>query len=584
MITRFKAAAVFVVATLVLAMPLVAQSWPSIPGTLPAGPDLVDVPQYSPFPALPQGPAGLQSNQSKATAGVFGSEVDDSMSVLWHSANGEAEDKAFDKWLAFVGYGGNTNYNPVHLGYATRFGSIYLGTWYTGSIAKSFDYTSKKVTNTYSLATQLQTNSLTETTYYNFMTTSNNQIEALIGVAGMGFKVGFWESMYQSKNPNVTTTVTDDQGGVVSYTNEIVDHENYGGHLMPSLEWGMKIGAGNLEIRPTFRAAIDIYQDKQLLNTKEDYSTLSGVLPSGEPDLASEGRNNGYVNPQFNLNVGVALPAPEKTSKSFDVGYGISFGVFSNDYDVFGFSDKVKGTVSWEGSSTVNESLVSTSTARSVDLDITEIDAALEHNISIGYYYDKEIVDNFTIGLYTALPFTIGVESKNQYNKNFSTGRVEYERPEFGVSYTQTSETIGQNTVTDTTVFGMNPYCNLGAKYALFPGRFQINAGIHLAPFGLETTTTKVSTPKNHGITTIKRVDDNGNVLSESVTGGTTPVTSVDSTTVENKWSPFAASFSGGFVFLFNNHAALDLAAGYTPSSSFNLETTYVNVLVTVKF
>jgi len=582
MITRFKAAAVFVVATLVLAMPLVAQA-------------------NSPtLPTLPTAPAGLQSNQSRATAGVFGSYVDDSMDVHWHSANGEAEDKAFDKWMGFIGYGGRAA-NPIQLGYARRFGGIYLGTWYTGNIAAGTDTTTEAVTQTFDLDNQLQSNKITTTTYAQHITSSNNQIAALIGVGGMGIKVGFWEAMYQSKNPNVSTTVTDDLRGVVTHTQyEIDQYVNYGGHLMPSLEWGMKIGVGDggLQIRPKVGMSFDIYQNKQIIDTKAAYSTQNGAVIGADPTITSAGRSNGYVKPAFNVGAAIGLPAPEKTSKSIDFSYGIGFGVYSNDYDVFGFSDKVKGTVNWNGAtSSASKTLVGSQSAKSVTLNITEVNSDLDHDISVGFYYDKEILENFTLGLYTALPFAINVDSTNVYTKTFGTTRNEYDDANWGVNTTTTVEGTGRNTVTDTTSLEIAPYFNLGAKYALFPGRFQINAGIALRPFVFTSTTTKTAIDSNKNIVKTKTVDDNGTVLVDTVmtsdagapTGGinssTTTDVTFDSERVANEWTQFSASLSGGFVFLFNDRAALDMAVNSGNSNAgFTLNTTTVNVLVTLKF
>jgi len=594
MITRFKAAAVIAVTALVLAMPLAAQTWPDTdPAPTPTTPTLVNPPSDTTigFPALPGGPASLKSNQSRATAGVFGSEVDDSMNVLWHSADESAENRAFDKWLGFIGYGGDVEYNPIHFGYASRFGSIYVGAWYTGNIAKSFDYSSTKVTNTYSLADQRQTSSKTETTYYSNMTTSNNQLEVLIGVIGMGFKLGFWESMYESKNPDITKINTDDLTGRVEYQNELVDHVNYGGHLRPSLDWGMKIPLGELELRPTASLALDIYQQKQLLDTKIGYT--DGV----HPIFSSEGTNADYVKPEIGVDVGVAFPSPEKTSMSANVSYKIGFGLYNNDYDVFGYSDTVQGTVKWTGGdnsgtdptgsySTKSTTLNSTTTTDQVALNITEVTADLKHNIGLGFYYDNEIFDNFTVGLYTAIPVSIGVDTRDQYTKTFTTVKTKFDRAENGTNTTTSTTASGPTTTTDISTFEVGPYANFGAKYALFPDRFQINAGIHLKPFNFQSTTTKVSQPSTETVTTT--TTSKGKTTDKSVTVADTDKT-VDSITVENKWSPFEAAFSGGFVFFFNERAAIDLVATYTPtgtsdSNNFEVDAATVNVLVTLKF
>ena len=573
MTTSLKAAAICAVAALVLAMPVVAQVTAPNPNPSYGG-------------AASASPAGLQSNTSKATAGVFSNDVDDSMDVLWYTG------VEFEKMAGFIGYGGDFYTNPISLGYATRFGSLYLGTWYTGNIARSYDITVETVTNEYDLDTQLQTTNTTKTAYgdnayyTNSLTYSNNQIAALIGVSGMGIKIGFWESMYTSKNPIYTTTVTENiTGGSTTYTNEIADYAFYGGHLQPSLEWGMKlpIGEGGLEIRPKVTASFDIYQDTMLINTKSTYDTPYGI----DPGITSTGRNNGYLRPEISVGAGIGLPSAEGTSKSFDVSYGLGLSLYSNKYDAVGFSDTVKGTVNWSNAtSTSSHTLASNTTNKNATFNIDE-KTDMSHNIWLGFYYDKDLFENFKFGLYTAVDIGIGIETSDQYSKLLSTSRTEYLYPSFypgmGANTTTTSEEIRPNTVEKTTSFSVAPILNLGAKYTLFPGRFSINAGIQTNPCRFVNSVTESSQATNKIVTTTKEVDDNGNVVRESVT--VTPAgtdETEDSVTTVNTWSPFSAGLYGGFVFNFNDNASLDLAAG--SAGGFTLDIATVNVLFTVKF
>ena len=537
MITQFKVAALCVAIALVLVIPVAAQ----------------------------------QSNTNAATAGVFSSDVDDSMDVHWYTG------VEFEKWAGFIGYGSG----PISLGYATRFGNIYLGTWYTGNIATSSGVTTETVTNTYDLSTQLQTTRVTSTQYQSFETNSNNEIAALIGVSGMGIKVGFSESITTRKNPNTTVTVTEQlDGDNVTYVNEIDEYNYFDGTLTPSLEWGMKlpVGEGGLEIRPKVGALFAISQNKYLLNTKANY-----ITPGAEPTINGQGHNNSSLSPYIYLDVGIGLPAPEKTSKSVNVGYGLGLDIYSNAYDVFGFSGTAKGTVEWyNASSSVTNSLESKVSTKNATLEIDE-QTYFDHNISVGYYYDKEIFENFTFGLYTAIPIRIRVRSSDSYTQTLSNTRTEFSDANFGYNTTSTSETTSPNNVTNTTIFSVTPYANFGAKYALFPGRFQINAGISLSPCSFTNTVTKNSKATAEDITKTKIVDDNGNVISETETvNPNTTDTTVDSVRVANNWGYLGAGLSGGFVFNFNDNASLDLAA--SSITTFTLNLTTVNVLFTIKF
>ena len=576
MIKSIKAAVVFAVTALVFAMPLAAQN---APGTLATE------------------PAALESNTLKATAGIFTSAVDDSMDVHYYSGDAEAEEPAFDKWSLFIGYGGNVAHNPISLGYATRFGGIYLGTWYTGNIAQSDGTKTQTITQNFNMANQLQTNKIKETEYDGFESLSNNQLEVLIGVAGMGFKVGFWESMYQRKNSDNTTTVTEiTDTDRVTYEDFIDKHEDFGGHLMPSLTWGMSLEAGSLTIRPKVSAAFDIYQDKYLLRTKDPYTTAGGTLMGDDPALASVGHSNGYFRPEFFVGAYIDLPPNEDSedggfSTTIDVGYSLGFDLYNNNYNVFGVKGSTKGTVNWNNAAySVTSSATEKITATQVGLGFNE-QTAWDHVISLGLYMERLIRVNFwsreglLIGMYAALPFGLSTETNKVYSKGISTTKYEYTNTNFGTNRTVNVETNTPKDLTDETVFSFAPTISLGAKYDMFPGRFTINVGISLAPFTYTNTVTRTASSSEVTVTKTQTVDDNGVVISESITTGATDRTK-DSVAVQNEWGQFGAGLWGGFVFNFTESAAIDLVigGGIGADTTFTLNIANISALFTLKF
>jgi len=582
MIKSIRAKVVLIVAALVFAMPLAAQTPPSPSPTVPD---------------LPKSPVELESNTKKATAGVFTNEVDDSMDVHYFSGDENALDNPFENWIAFAGYGGSIDFNPISLGYATRFGGIYLGVWYTGNIVKSGGSESVTVNQTYSLFNQVQASKTTTTVYDSIMDSSNNQMDILIGFKGMGFKIGFWESMYRSNNVDNDAVVTETIGtGITRYEREIDGQDEYGGHIMPSLTWGMSMEAGKFVIRPKVSWAFDIYQDRYFLRTKQAYET------GEEPGLESIGDSYDYLKPNFFVGAAIDLPTEEEsnTTMTIDVGYGIGFSIYNNSYDEFDVSGSSKGTVAWKADRTFTttglpSSPTSKTTTTNVTLDINDI-TELDHNINLGFYWDKEVVENFTIGAYVALPFNINTKTSDKYRKNLSTTREEFTNPNFGTSYTTTEESVSKiiyNNVKDSsdplngdvlapwtqeTAFSFMPSISFGAKYDIFPSgyrrggyRFQLNAGISLEPFVLTNTVTRTNSKSDIVYTTTRTVDDNGNVLFESVTQD--PAAAVeDSTedvvTTENKLDSFKAGMHGGLVFYFNNNAFIDLCL----NASFNAD------------
>jgi len=560
----FKAAVIFAVTALILTAPVFAQ-------------------------------AELASNTSKATAGVFTSAVDDSMDVHSYS------DVEFDKWLGFIGYGGNTTTNPVHLGFATRFGALYLGTWYTGNIVQVRERYNDSVTTNYDLVNQIQGNKVTRTTYTldNNYVSSNNQLEVLIGVAGMGFKIGFWENVTTITHPfggwdtdpdngnretnNKVVTETEYPDGRVEHASgDIVEYSRVSGNLFPSLTWGMKIDLGSVAIRPKLTAGIDIGLD----NSRNDYwnaayTTVNGEL-IGNENINRNGNENGYIAPDISASIGIDF---EKFS--LDIGYGINFPIYSNNYDAAGFSGDVAGTVWWWGSENTNTTIAYTTTTNALNLGIEEWNK-LNHSISLSLSADKEVADGLKLGLSAGVDVGINTSTSDYYTLSLSRFEsIDNNAALSSLNYKTESEQRSFTSTESVTEFTLEPSVNFGASFALIPDRFTINAGIGLRPFGYTSEIIKTSS-LNGSVTKEKTLNSKGDVISETVTvnGGEQ---TVDSVNVSNTWNYLSAGLFGGFVFNFTDSLALDTSFGWyapesTGSASFSANVSTLNVLLSFKF
>jgi hypothetical protein len=549
-------------------------------------------------------PQDLQSNTLKATAGVFESEVDWTMDVHRYA------DIIFQNCMSFIGYGGDTIYNPISLGFATKFrsgrglrasmlGNIYLSAWYTGNFMRVSDNWEETVTVNYNLQSQLRTGKETTKVYTgaNNITSSNNQIEALVGFAGMGLKLGYWENETETRYPDRTIVVTEDEFGTQTHTvGDIVNYFKKEGNMRPSLVWGMNIPIGDdgLVIRPIVSAVVNIAQNELVDNFKidgtntTDFTTVEG-RHIGTERINYNGTNADYIKPDFLVGAYIDLPLEKDAgSATVDFSYGLGFDVYNNSYKVSGFSGDIKGTVDWVSYTTTENSMAAIKTERSLGLDINEI-TGLYHKINVGYYMDKEIAERFTVGFYAGAGFEIDNTSNSYYNKTFLTQRTENHSAALssGNSTTET-ETDSPVTTVKTTEFRVNPFINLGATYSLFQDeRFSINAGISILPFVYTSNVTRTSINTENTVTRNRTYNGNGDLISETVNVGSTVDSTEDSLEVDNRWEYFQAGIWGGFVFYFNSRASLDMCMGGVTdigSKNFEFNIANVNVLFTVKF
>jgi len=554
-------------------------------------------------PVFGPGVYAQSSPTSTATAGVFTTDVDDSLDVLYYSG------VEFDKWFGFIGidsaenYAG-TNTNVPSLGYATRFGDIYLGAWYKGNIASTTNNTeSQEVVSTYDLTNQLLTQKQTTITYRNQYTDSINGINVLIGVAGMGIKVGFSEALRVWSYPDITKIVKEDATGASkTHTDDYIvdDYQRIQGTLIPSLEWGMSLAAGDLTIKPKVSFAFGIYRDTNIYNVKgteingnfvNSYNTINGEVVGTERINYSTGTISDYLSPSITVGAGVDLPS----GATVGLEYGIGFDIYNNAYDGAGFSGTAPGTVSWDGGNkSIARTLASTTTTTEGTLSINEI-TGVSHSITPSFYYSTdEIAEGLSLGFYAELPIGIAVGSENsgwEWRKTTNTVYNNAANKYLGSRVEETS--TGNGGLTETTEFSIALNAAVGASYALFPGRFKINAGFGVSPFEYTGTTTKYSRGSVNQTYTQKTYDADGKLIGETVVfqeaqspwSGATEDEVEDSVKVEDKWSPISVYAAGGFTFNFNDNLSLDMtvSGGGTPST-FTLNLTNVRVLFSFKF
>ena len=278
-----------------------------------------------------------------ATSGTIRSDVDNSMSVHWYG------DLEFDKGFAFVGL---TNSRPS-LGWATKFGDTYLGLWYNGS-AKYFNgYNTVKLDEGFDLVNQLPTGTVRTTTFANQDLIGVNQIQALLGLAGMGIKLGFYEDLNISMNPEwPTATVTETYNGTtITKNNEILEYSSISGTMRPSVSFGMSLPL-SVTIRPLIGVSFDIFQDNSFISLREGShrwdldGNLIGTGASNQDQVRNNGHDSGYM--RLYVNAGGDF---DLSSITVGINYALDLYIYGRNYDLEKWSGSVKGDLDsyWSG-------------------------------------------------------------------------------------------------------------------------------------------------------------------------------------------------------------------------------------------
>jgi len=346
----------------------------------------------------------------------------------------------------------------------------------------------------------------------------------------------------------------------------------------------MKIDLDSIAIKPFVSASIGIGLGSLVNNyISTPFRTIDGEIV-GTETLNRIGRNNTYVSPDISVGATVDFE-----NFSIDASYGIAFDIYSNNYDASGFSGSTEGTVSWNGSTQTTKSIATTNTTTNTVLTIDD-QSALNHNIHLGFYTDKEVTTGLKLGLYAGAEFGIGTSSSDSYTLTLNNVKTEFNNAAF--SYQNTTietEERTNSTITDTTTFSITPFVNIGAIYEVVPDRFSVNAGISLWPLGnnngngYSNTVTRTSSMAG-SVQKSKTTDSNGNVTAESVIVNDSDAT-VDSVNVQSTWNNLRVGFYGGFTFNFNDSASLELAAGGgVESGTFTLNVANLRTLLTFKF
>lgn len=524
-----------------------------------------------------------QSNQIQATAGVFGTDVDDYLDVnSWSGVE-------FGKWFGYITGGyfdDENNQGPfaIDLGYATKLGGgkIYLGTRYVGNILQITGDPGPAVsTNTIEVDYPNPTTSPNPTqtektvTYGDGWYNSTNQIGVLVGFGKIGISAGFFESISTNKfdaptelagTPYSFTTTVNNTTGAITYSNQVTKYVETAGHLTPSLGFGINLTAGSLGIKPYAGLSLDIFKDVRIVNTKDGYTVNQGTTSFGSQGVSYEGENKGNMIPSITVGAKLELPKKDTTEMTVGLEYGIGFGIFSNDYDAGLASGSASGDVKWTGSTTVNRYIDRTETTQTAELDFKD-HTYMSHAITPSFLITKEI-NGLKLGFQAEVPFNMTFITEDSYSQNTNVERIQYDLPVYQQRNT-TNTTVEKryNGFADVSIYNIAPVLGVGASYQLVPNRFRVNVGVSAVPINFTRTIIKTSpngeakdyetTVDGYGNTTLSTIDD----------ANTYPDTKTDEVEVQDTLDAFTGNVTGGFVFSFNDNFALDFLVGVSLNS-----------------
>ena len=531
------------------------------------------------FPLLAQEPAPV-SNTSKATAGIYGNDVDDYMNYFNYS------DVQFDKHFGFAGWNGHAN-----IGYAHRFGGLHLGLLYNGLGFWQYDAERvETITPTYFNNNDGELNNVkTELEFSNQAFSTNNGIYALFGIAGMGIGVGIRVETETYSEPNDVAFITTETGTRIVYEDKIDSYNQRHNSITPFIGWGMKLNLGSMVLKPFVEASMALNSNEYELITT-DYTTNNEVI-SGVQNFYSFGavgwlpeKPNGnleYVRPNIrpDIKAGFGLGSG---NLEFGLNYGLGIDVYSdNSYDIFGISGDVKGITYWDGSRKVTSGGSYTLIEDEADVFLAEI-SGMTHRINPSLYYSWQLTDRAKLGLLWELPFQISKSSADI--STIETTITDFRAPtDKAQNFVQTTTTKEYYGLVEESTFSVWSSISLGSQFIAIPDRFTLNAGLIFTPISFSKTAVERSR-NGYQVTQTTTVNEFGNVTEDTLTTDLNSGKVADKLTETKTWDQMSASIRGGFTLNFTPKFALDTVfqAGYG-GYGLDLDITEFNILFTIK-
>jgi len=520
--------------------------------------------------------AAQTSNTAQATYGNFKTDVDNFLSVHDYTK------VDMEKWFGYAGY----DSSMLSLGYARNIGDLYLGTYYNGNMFYSSnptDITEVETTNYVTTGVIIGNEVVTSDWNYNPKLFTNNRFDVLIGVAGMGIRVGFYEDLEtatgrftadNSFNFNDTADVitvdsTTNTRSVVEYT----DGVKTSGSIRPSIQWGMSLPMDAMTLKPFAYVELNLYQDSAA-STMKDYTEVWGTKESGAMETTA-GMDNGNIKPTVYLGAAVDFAKKDTTQSSAQLVYGFSTGIYSNS------NNSVAGTAEWIKTSTDTYDVIFEQNVSNENVSTVE-KSDMNHILFSRYSFTKDLSDRISVGMIANAEISVSSNLEKSNNKVTNVKSYNKYTQNPADDYVETTVTTTPGDTVETSSFGFSPYLQGGLAFDLVPGVFVLNAGINvdLPAYTNETIKTTRSDFYESKTTT---VDGTGVVTSDTVINGSSVDLTdprVESQSSRNDWNAMSASISAGFTLNLDKNMAFDALMS---TSNFSVDATNFSLIFTVK-
>lgn len=553
--------------------------------------------------------AAQVSNLFSSTAGLYTGAPDLFLST---SRYGELE---LEKGFGYVGY--DNSY--LTLGYAGRLGGIYLGSYYSGTVLSTANTPTESVSVAQTplldasriIVGESVTTTSSWTTAPQYASTNNGRI--LIGVAGMGFKLNVSNSLTAVYNrygvgtvqgtalagwntgfaavgsaaSDVVTETIDADGGVTSRAvTDYGDGFTRTATIQPEIQWGMRMEAGGLVLRPEVTLIATFYEDAGAASLVDYTQVMGAGNPSfdGVNDLygtyAKEAKeySKGYFGIGANASIVAELGPGGDTAPQVGMTYIFGTRLYSNPYiDGSGKEVKGGGDAAWYEAVdfTQTSTDATTTTLRAWEL----VERSYMSNQIIPFYrFGGQAGERISWNLQGIVSAIL------QHQEQTTTGGVlqTIEFDDFSedpaADYVQTIRKghVGNTVVTDTLY--IYPYANGGMRYALIPGALTLNAGVNVTCpryYRQVSQTTKTGFNTRTQTTVLGTGEESVDTYTDEMAS-----TRTESQTASVDWNAMSASVSAGFTWEMGEGFSLDARLS---SSGFTLYATDFSVLLTVK-
>jgi hypothetical protein len=399
----------------------------------------------------------LQSGTSRSTIGTIGSDIDQFFSVTDFGAM-----KNMESNYGFAGI----DENGLNIGYARKFKQVFLGLSYGGTLIDELfrRITNQDVNNIQKVdSVEIDNAAGTKTsTEYRILdaqsqtisgrASSVNNINIMFGVGIFGLKVGFSDYLEGIHDSNSITGID----GLGNKTITDIITASYDSNIKPSIEMGLNFKIGQVAVKPSIRAGVDIRQYSTSITSKE--STINPITTLPDQILyTSEEILRDYMEPFAGVSLGFDFSRSSSTVAVLMFEYDGYYRLYSNN-DLTGIVKTISSSVIGGGPPAFSSIITTTS-------DIFDF----RNRAAPVFIFNSNLSDQFTLGVKANVEFEYNMLNVSEVINDSA------------VSFTQDKNGV---------LFSVTPEIDIGASFSLIPDHFAVHAGLGLELFSYSENTT----------------------------------------------------------------------------------------------